>query len=94
MYQTTVPQRGTAAEMSPGLYNSTPSADVSSVSWEPNAEQLRTYEALFSLADSSNRGNIGGREAVLFFKRSGLDVDMLKTVCFLLSFSVYLEIFC
>ena len=35
---------------------------------------------MFSYADPNGEGKVGGREAVTFFKRSGLPVEKLKEI--------------
>ena len=38
------------------------------------------YQYLFDYIDTKKEGKVGGREAVLFFKKSGLPVENLKKI--------------
>ena len=38
------------------------------------------YQYLFDYIDTKKEGKVGGREAVMFFKKSGLPVENLKKI--------------
>ncbi|OQS06521.1 hypothetical protein THRCLA_01439 [Thraustotheca clavata] len=49
--------------------------------WTPPSPLEKSYyDALFTLADEERTGSIGGRNAVLFFSKSGLDKTILREI--------------
>jgi len=51
---------------------------AASLSYRPEQYEQGYYLALFRAADVQKRGNIGGADAVKFFGRSKLPVEVLK----------------
>ncbi|ETW04978.1 hypothetical protein H310_04052 [Aphanomyces invadans] len=46
----------------------------------PSPQEKQYYDMLFQVADDEHTGSIGGRSAVMFFTKSGLDKSILREV--------------